>query len=402
MPVRSVRPTPAVQLPYLRLSALYLAYFAFIGAFAPYFSLYLRSIGASAWDIGVLLSLMQLVRVFGPNFWAWFADHHGAKRALLRASLALATLVFCGTFATRSFWGLFVVLAALSFFSSAANPLLEATTFSHLQGRLERYGAIRLWGSVGFIAAVLAVGAALDRLAMETLLWMLLGILAATAALAWLLPPAGDRRPTERVPLWPVVRRPEVAALLAACFLMSVAHGPLYVFFSIYLSDLGYSKTAVGVLWALGVIAEIFVFLAAPRWLPRFDLRAILIASFACAVLRFALVGWAARSVPAVVVAQVLHAATFGSYHLAALGVVNAWFGGARQVRGQALYLSLSFGAGGFLGGVASGALWEGVGPAWTFTAASAAAAAGMAVLFTQRALLPGANPSTPRGSETL
>jgi PPP family 3-phenylpropionic acid transporter len=119
-------------------------------------------------------------------------------------------------------------------------------------------------------------------------------------------------------------------------------------------------------------------------------------------VLRFALVGWAARSVPAVVVAQVLHAATFGSYHLAALGVVNAWFGGARQVRGQALYLSLSFGAGGFLGGVASGALWEGVGPAWTFTAASAAAAAGMAVLFTQRALLPGANPSTPRGSETL
>ncbi len=391
-----------MQLPYLRLSALYLAYFAFVGAFAPYFSLYLRWIGASAWDIGVLLSLMQAVRVFGPNFWAWFADHHGAKRALLRASLALAALVFCGALATRSFWGLFVVLAALSFFSSAANPLLEATTLGHLQGRLERYGAIRLWGSVGFIAAVLAVGAALDRVPITSLLWMLLGILAATAALAWLLPPGSERRPTGRVPLWPVVRRPEVTALLVACFLMSVAHGPLYVFLSIYLSDLGYSKTAVGILWALGVIAEIVVFFAAPRWLPRFDLRTVLIASFGCAVLRFALIGWAAKSVPAVVAAQILHAATFGSYHLAALAVVNAWFGGARQVRGQALYLSLSFGAGGFLGGVASGALWEGVGPAWTFTAASAAAAAGMAVLFTQRALLPGTNPPAPRPADML
>jgi len=187
-----------VPVPYARLSAMYFAYFAFIGAFAPYFSLYLVSIGASAWDIAVLISLMQVTRVFAPNFWAWFADHHGAKHALLRASLALAALAFCGTFATRSFWGLLAVLAALSFFSSAANPLLEATTFGHLRGRLERYGTIRLWGSVGFIAAVLAVGAALDRLGIAHLLWMLLAILAAAAALAWLLPAVGGERPAGR------------------------------------------------------------------------------------------------------------------------------------------------------------------------------------------------------------
>ncbi|MCL4799807.1 MAG: MFS transporter [Burkholderiales bacterium] len=382
-----------MPVPYFRLSALYLAYFAFIGAFAPYFSLYLESIGASAWDIGVLLSVMQLVRVFGPNFWAWFADHYGAKRALLRASLALAALVFCGTFATGSFWGLLAVLAALSFFSSAANPLLEATTLGHLQGRLERYGSIRLWGSVGFIAAVLAVGAALDRLALASLLWMVLGILVATAAIAWLLPVTGERPAAGRAPLWPVVRRPEVMALLAGCFLMSVAHGPLYVFLSIHLTAVGYSKTVVGALWALGVVAEIAVFLTAPRWLARFDLRAILLASFACAVLRFVLTGWAAHLPAAVALAQVLHAATFGSYHVAALGVVNAWFGGARQARGQALYLSISFGAGGFLGGLASGALWERVGAGWTFTAAAAAAAAGLVVLAARRDLLPAREP---------
>jgi len=391
-----------VTVPYARLSAIYFAYFAFVGAFAPYFPLYLQSVGAAAWEIGVLISIMQLTRVFAPNFWASVADHHGRRVALLRASLALAALSFCGIYATRSFWGIFVVLALLAFFSSAANPLLEATTFTALRGRLERYGAIRLWGSVGFIGAVLAVGAALDRLAIDNLLWMLLAVLVATAALAWLLPGGGEARPAVRERLWSVVRRPEVATLLGACFLMSVSHGPLFTFLSIYLTELGYSKTVVGVLWSLGVVAEILVFLAAPRWLTRFDPRTILVASFVCAVARFLLIGWAAASPTLVTLAQILHAATFGSYHLAALAVINAWFTGARQVRGQALYLSLSFGAGGFLGGLASGALWDRIGPSWTFTAASLAAGAGLALLLTRKSLMPAANPSTPARSETL
>lgn len=397
--------SPPVTVPYARLSAIYFAYFAFVGAFAPYFSLYLKDLGASAWEIGVLISIMQLTRVFAPNFWAWVADHHGRRVALMRASVALATLSFCGIYATRSFWGIFVVLALLAFFSSAANPLLEATTFTALRGRLERYGTIRMWGSVGFIVAVLVVGAALDRMAIDNLLWMLLGILVATAGLTWLLPSGGEARPIERERVWPVLRRPEVLVLLCACFLMSVSHGALFTFLSIYLTDLGYSKTAVGVLWSLGVIAEILVFLAAPRWLTRFDPRTILIASFACAVARFLLIGWAAENVALVTIAQILHAATFGSYHLAALAVVNAWFTGARQVRGQALYLSLSFGAGGFLGGLASGALWSTIGPTWTFTVSGVVAGAGLGVLLTRKSLMPTAslsNPSSKSGSETL
>ena len=79
-----------MTVPYARLSAIYFAYFAFIGAFAPYFSLYLQAVGATAWEIGVLISIMQLTRVFAPNFWAWVADHHGRRIALMRASLALA------------------------------------------------------------------------------------------------------------------------------------------------------------------------------------------------------------------------------------------------------------------------------------------------------------------------
>jgi PPP family 3-phenylpropionic acid transporter len=191
-----------------------------------------------------------------------------------------------------------------------------------------------------------------------------------------------------------VARRREVVILLAACFLMCAAHGPLYSFFSIYADQAGYDKTTIGVLWTLGVVAEIVVFATLPRWLARARIERVLAASFAAAVLRFLLIGWGVEHPAVLVVAQLLHGATFGSYHIAALAVVHRWFEGSRQVRGQALYTSLSYGAGGFLGSVASGALWESVGPAWTFTAGAACAAIGWALLARQGRLMPRHGPA--------
>ena len=168
-----------------------------------------------------------------------------------------------------------------------------------------------------------------------------------------------------------------MVALLGANVLMNVAHGPLYAFYSIYLDGAGYSKTAIGALWSLGVVAEIAVFLAAPWWMKRFGAGDMLLACFALAVARFALIGWGVGSPTLLVVAQLAHAATFGACHVASVALMNRWFGGARQVRGQALYTSLAFGLGGFIGAAASGIAWEAIGPAWTFTAASGVAGAG-------------------------
>jgi MFS family permease len=68
-------------LPYWRLSGYYFFYFAFIGAFSPYFGLYLQSLSFSAWDIGLLMSQMQLMRLFGPYLWGWLADRFGRRLA---------------------------------------------------------------------------------------------------------------------------------------------------------------------------------------------------------------------------------------------------------------------------------------------------------------------------------
>jgi PPP family 3-phenylpropionic acid transporter len=93
------------------------------------------------------------------------------------------------------------------------------------------------------------------------------------------------------------------------------------------------------------------------------------------------MLGWGAASAIVVVLAQLLHGATFGAHHAASVAVTGRWFAGAHQARGQAAYLSVSFGAGGMVGGLASGFLWDTVGPAWTFCFAALAALAGLLVL---------------------
>ena len=148
------------------------------------------------------------------------------------------------------------------------------------------------------------------------------------------------------------------------------------------LVDKAYDKALVGWMWTLGVVTEIVVFMLMPRITQRFSLRAILLFSFVCAVLRFVMIGWGAGSLVVLLAAQLLHGATFGAYHAAAIAVVNQWFPGRLQSRGQALYGSLSFGAGGMLGGLLSGYTWETIGAAWTYTIGSGFALAGLVWLF--------------------
>jgi PPP family 3-phenylpropionic acid transporter len=270
-------------------------------------------------------------------------------------------------------------MAFMSFFWSASLPLVEALTLGHLEGAADQYGRIRLWGSVGFIAAVLLTGAWLDHAPLATLLWVDFGLLLGIIACAGLLPPVCSNTPSaSSVPMLGLVLRTEVLALLAACLFMSAAHGPFYVFYSIHLVAHGYDKSAVGALWSLGVMAEIGVFISMPRLLRAYCSRTILAASFGLAVARFLLTGWYADVVSAMLIAQILHGATFGACHAAAVAALHEWFPARLQARAQALYGSISFGAGGMLGNLVSGAAWESIGPEATFTLGAAFAAIGL------------------------
>jgi len=365
-----------------RIAGFYFFYFAFVGMFAPYWSLYLKSIQFDAVQISILLSVQPVMRMLAPNIWGWLADRTGKRLMVVQLAALCGAVCYIGVFFTTQFYGMLLVLATMSFFWSASMPLVEATTLTYLGKNTAHYGRIRSWGSVGFIVAVLGLGYAFDYIAIHWLLWAGLFIMLGILFFSRQIPPTTAlSHHTDNQPIMSIVLQPQVLALLVACFLMSVAHGPYYTFFSIYLVEHGYAKSAVGMLWALGVTCEIGVFFLMPWLTRRYTLKQILLVSFSCAVLRFLLIGWSVDTLWLLLIAQVLHAATFGSFHAAAVALIHHFFQGRHQSKGQALYGSLTYGAGGMLGGLASGPIWQHYGASVLYSCSAGIALLGLLLI---------------------
>jgi len=357
-----------------RLASFYFAYFAYAGIAMAYLPLYLASRGLHAGEIAFLVALPYLARAFAPAAWGWLADATGASRGIVVFSCAAGGACFAAIPHVSGVAGMAWLMAALALLSAGAVPLVEAITLGSLAGQLGRYGPIRVWGSVGFIAATLGGGIWLDYLAPATLPPMLVALSLVSMAVALALPTRARRAHPESAAAF----LPRGAAvLLAAGFCMSAAHGTLYTFLTLYLERAGHSGTVIGGLWTLGVLAEIVVFLYLPVLFRRRSLSAILLASFACAVVRFLAIGWLPASLWILVPAQLLHAATFGAFHAASVAGVHRLFPEAAQARGQTLFSSLAYGAGGAAGALIAGWAWEASGPALAFSASAAAAALG-------------------------
>jgi PPP family 3-phenylpropionic acid transporter len=345
---------------YWRIAGFYFFYYAFVGMFAPYWSLYLQSIHFNAIEISILMSMQPVMRMIAPNLWGWLADHTGKRLLVVQIAATASAVCYLGVFFFTGFWSMLLVLALMAFFWSASMPLVEATTLSYLGKHTAHYGRIRSWGSIGFIVSVVGLGYAFDYIAIAWLLWAGLVCEIGILIFSRQIPKTEVlAHHTDSQSIKQIVLQPRVIVLFSACFFMSVAHGPYYTFYSIYLVEHSYSKSAVGGLWALGVICEIGVFFLMPWLVRHFGLTRILLVSFACAVLRFLLIGWYVDYIALLLFAQVLHAATFGAYHAASVGLVHEFFQGRHQSKGQALFGSLTYGAGGMLGGLASGPIWQ-------------------------------------------
>jgi len=354
-----------------RLSAFYFAFFAYAGAYVAYFPLYLAHQGLSALETAWVLALPAVTRIFAPAAWGWVADRSGAHRGIVVFSCAVTAAAFAALPFTPHIG---VVVALMSVLAGGALPLVEAITLASLAGESGRYGPIRLWGSVGFIALVLAGGAWLDRQPVATLPAVLVALNLAALLAALMLPATKPLMSSESAPF--ALTR-EVRALFASGFCNALAHGALYAFLTLHLEREGYSATLIGMLWMLGVAAEIFVFLVLPQLFRRYALSTILAASVACGVLRFLAIGWLAAELWIVLLAQLLHAATFGAFHAAAVAAVHRLFPGAAHARGQTLFSSVTYGAGAALGLVIAGWAWEEGGARLAFSLAALAAAAG-------------------------
>lgn len=356
-------------------------YYGHAGAFATYASLLFAARGMSAAQIGVLMSLIQVMRIFGPNLWGWVADHTRRRVLVLRITGLAALLAFTGIVYGHTFAQLFAAMVMLNLFTSAQGPVSEGLMLSEMQGDLRHYGRLRMWGSLGFIVTVMLTAYGLDWWGVGALPWIAGAMLACVLAVSLRMREAAPVHGAPPAPaLWPILRQRAVVALFGSAALMVAAHTSLYVYYSLYLARAGYGKPVIGAMWSLGVMAEIVFFYFQARAFARYGARRVMMAAFGVALLRFVVIGAGAQSLVLLVLAQLLHALTFAAHHSACVHAMQRWFSGPLQARGQALYISLAYGIGGSAGGLFMAWCWEGLGPQAVYFAAALLAAAGAAV----------------------
>ncbi|HQX89229.1 MAG TPA: MFS transporter [Moraxellaceae bacterium] len=375
------------RIPHIPLASFYFFYFAVLGGFMPYWGLYLQQLSFSPEAIGQLMAILMATRIVAPNFWGYVADRTGKRLQMVQLAAFLLMFFWLGVFFTDHFWPLAFVLLGYSFFQNAILAQFEAVTIAHLGTQRELYSRLRLWGSVGFIVTGASLGMLFDHVSVG---WLPLCLLVFAAA-SWL---ASLRVPDIATPtqahrqenFLTILKRPTVVAFLLAHFLLQLSHAPYYSFYSIYLEQHGYSRSAIGWLWALAVMAEVIAFTQMHRWLPRFGEQRIMVVSLLLAAARWAVIGVGIESPVVVWSAQLLHAASFATFHAAAISVIYRQFGDGHQGQGQALY-SMLWGLGVALGSWWTGMVWD-IHPLWSWLAASAAC------IIAALVLIPRGNPS--------
>jgi PPP family 3-phenylpropionic acid transporter len=369
-----------------RFAALSGAYFAAMGLFAPYAPLWFQSLGMSTLAIGAIASLQSWTRVFTPYAWGWLGDHSGKRVELIRIAAAGALLSALALLGVSAALPVAVVTVMLYLANGGVVPLYESA-LAHLLNTgagidAARYGRVRVWGSIGFVVSVLAGGALLQWLGIGAFPWMVAALNALLLAAALRVPPQREEAHDSEAPPPPVLRllrTPAVAWFFASIFFTVLAHTAMYAFLSLYLVQLGYSKTAVGALWAAATGAEIVFFWQQGRWFRRLASERWLQLAAGATALRFAAVAGLAAWAPVLVLAQLSNALTFAAHHAACIDLVQRHFPGRLRGRGQALYTILGYGISGVIGGVGGGWIIERLGYAAVFWAATLAALVALA-----------------------
>jgi MFS transporter, PPP family, 3-phenylpropionic acid transporter len=378
-------------LPFAALSA---SYFAHIGFFNPYLPLWLKDLGFSLIAISVLTSVQSATRLFAPYAWGTLSDRTGERVKLLRYGATTALVLSLGLWFELGGVALFVLLLLMFTHTSAMMPMSEAA-LAHLVSQggafdVKRYGRVRLWGSLGFLFTVVVAGWWFDRHGMVHFPGWTLLTLAAVTVSVWLLPDFKEAAHTEvaHPDIWPVLRQPSVRWFFAAVFFHVLAHIFIYVFFSLYLDALGYSKTVIGLLWAVSVVIEIGWFFTQGRWLPLLSLSGWLVLAAALMALRMVLTAGLPLVWPLLLLAQALHAITFAAHHTVCIALLSHHFPARLRGRGQALYTVVGYGLPGVIGGLGGGLLSSALGLSSVFWLAALSALVATGCALRMRALI--------------
>ncbi|MEO7200501.1 MAG: MFS transporter [Dokdonella sp.] len=365
-------------IPTARLSSFYFFYYAALGAFTPYWSLFLQARGQDVAAISVLMSLWYGTRIIAPSTWGFLAARSARPVRWLRIGCLLAAASFAVFLLPMDFGGLFIAMCVFCFAYNAVMPQFESLTLSHLAGRSERYGRIRAWGSIGFIAVVAGFGVALEYVPMTALPLLMLPLYVGVflSAMGNDYGPAIAPQASQDNGFLERLKQPAVLAFFAVSLLIQISFGPYYTFFSVYLEGYGYRAASLGTFWSIGVAAEIMVFFFSARMFRRWSPGRILQLALLSGALRWGLTSLFAANAPIMGLLQLTHAFNFAGFLAAAMQLLVRFFPGRLNGHAQGVFYGLT-GVGGVVGALLAGQLWQLGGGELAFQVAAATCIAG-------------------------
>lgn len=354
-------------MPY-KLASFYFFFFATLGAFVPYWSLYLKALGFSSAQTGELIAIVMASKIVSPYLLSWLADHLQKRLVIIQILMVLSIIVFAGVIPYQSYWWFVLVMSVFGFLWNATLPLFEALTLNHLLEDTHGYSHIRLWGSIGFSLLVIVLPSYISGGDIFYLPWIILGLLIANAVTTvFIQDQSCIQKFISPVSLTNTLKNPITVAFLLACAIQTLSHGAYYTFFTIYLEEHGYSREFAGWMWALGVIAEVLLFIVIRPVFRRYSIALLFVLSLLITSARWVILALWVDNMGLLFFAQILHAASFGLFHATAIYLTHQFFPSNLQARGQALYAGMSFGVGGSIGHLLSGYSWDSLGSQTTF-----------------------------------
>lgn len=311
-----------------RIALLYSAYFLYLGIYLPYFPLWLQDKGLDATQISIVLSMALIVRILSSGQITAYADRASDRaNVLIFLFVTTAISVLFYEFAA-GFWPIVLVAIILGVWHNPIQPVLDSLTLSGVRRFGVDYGRIRLWGSLIFVFANLGGGWLLAGSDASLVLHMLIVSAVAGAVLSPLLPRIGKpKRPADPgfiadTSSRKLLQNRQFLFVVIAQALLQASHAMIYSFGSIHWQSAGFSATAIGLFWAVGVIAEIILFRFANRVLRIVTpLQMIMIGAIAV-ILRWALMPLD-LSMTATLLVQCLHGLTFGAAHIGFMFYLN-------------------------------------------------------------------------------
>jgi MFS transporter, PPP family, 3-phenylpropionic acid transporter len=317
-----------------RLGLFYGTTFGTMGTHAPFFTLWLKSVGIDASWIGIITAVPATTRFTVLPFVTGAAGKRYSLRTLLTVS-AVATALGFAVIGTQ-----YLPLAVLLAYAATCclwTPMVPLTDAYALGGVARyglNYGPLRLWGSAAFVVGALVCGLLVDMIDARHLIWVIASVAALGAIASLGLQPLARPKPPAAAAHGggSLLRDPGFLAIIVAAALIQGSHAAYYGFASITWQASGLGGLTIAGLWVLGVLAEIVVFALSPR----FSLAPALLVVLGglSAVARW-LISAQEPSVAVLSVVQLAHGLTYGLTQVGTMGLLVRHVPGHMMARGQ-------------------------------------------------------------------